>query len=450
MSVKIEIYAGIRIHNLPKSLEKQVMDDLTYENAKYKNAKKYGQYMSSSLLPYNYYYSVEDDYLYTPRGYISRLTRLLKNNSIPFEINDRTLCYVPQNFTFKAKLRDYQEDACSDLAKYPIGFLEAGTGAGKTVSACNMVVFRQQPTLIIVHTKELLLQWVERIKQFIGEDAGIIGDGKYDIRPITVGIINSVAPRVEQLSNKFGHVICDEAHRILSPLWVEVISQLPAKYLLGLTATPFRSDGQDKYLFDVLGPKMHTVDASHLYKTGAVLIPEIKRVITDFKVAKGANYQTMMKKLVTSEYRNNLAINEISNYYKETNNPFLVVSDRTEQCVEFCNRLKELGIEAVLLTGKMTKKDRQASVDMVRSGKAKCLVATVSLLAEGFDAPALYALFMLTPIKFEGRLIQIVGRVLRPEEGKVATIFDFRDKEVPSLVRQARERDKTYKSVYGK
>lgn len=73
------------------------------------------------------------------------------------------------------------------------------------------------------------------------------------------------------------------------------------------------------------------------------------------------------------------------------------------------------------------------------------LVATISLIGEGFDMPGLGSLMLASPVKFKGRVIQTIGRILRPKEGKVARVYDLRDDLVPILYRQGKNRDKTYR-----
>ena len=88
---------------------------------------------------------------------------------------------------------------------------------------------------------------------------------------------------------------------------------------------------------------------------------------------------------------------------------------------------------------------RKKIVGEVKDNKVQVLIATVSLIGEGFDAPGLHALILGSPIKFEGRLIQVCGRVLRPEDDKYPRIYDFRDPLVDDFKYQGFARDKVYR-----
>ena len=118
----------------------------------------------------------------------------------------------------------------------------------------------------------------------------------------------------------------------------------------------------------------------------------------------------------------------------------LVVSDRVSHCQLFVDKLQNNGVKVELLCGQISAESRGNIVDAVRNGEVEVLVATLQLISEGFDCPGLSTLFLTTPISFEGRLLQVIGRIMRPAVNKRARVFDYIDENVPALARSARSR----------
>jgi superfamily II DNA or RNA helicase len=123
----------------------------------------------------------------------------------------------------------------------------------------------------------------------------------------------------------------------------------------------------------------------------------------------------------------------------------LVLSDRKSHCQALAAMLAERGVAAAVLTGDLSARRRQEVVDAVQSGEVQVLLATGQLVGEGFDCPGLSALFLATPIRFSGRVVQYLGRVLRPAPGKDrARIYDYQDVHVGVLVNAARARARVF------
>ena len=153
----------------------------------------------------------------------------------------------------------------------------------------------------------------------------------------------------------------------------------------------------------------------------------------------------MIAKLVADPARNQLIARDIRNNTKSTT--ALVVSDRVEHLQTLAEMVDFPGMET--LTGNTQKGERGRIVEDVNAGRVRVLFATVQLLGEGFDCPGLADLYLATPIKFKGRVIQTAGRILRPAPGKQARIFDYVDIEQPILAAQARTRARALAEVAG-
>ena len=451
--ITIQIGKGVRYRNVPLEVREKIFDDLTMENPKYKEAMKHGRWIGPDTPSHLYFFAVSSDkkIIWTPRGYLWYIKKWLNQEGYKIKIDDRTLRLPYLNIGFNGTLRDYQELAVNEMVtRYPQGILEAATGAGKTVMGCGIIARRKQPTLIIVHNKELLYQWQSSIKKFLNYDCGLIGDSKFDVKDISVGIINTVRNRTDQLVDKFGQIIIDEVHRCPSTTWTETLIQFPARFILGLSATPFRRDGLGKALNLYIGHKIHKVDKKVLHSTGAVLKPNICIVRTNFRYMYSDDYSKMISALCKDNERNELISRIVCKDFEQYKQNVLIVSDRVSHCREIANKLKNQGMDSRVLSGNVSSAKRIKIVEDVKAGRVNVLIATLSLVGEGFDAPNLCALFITTPVKFSGRLIQVVGRVLRPEKGKIPRVYDFRDDNVSILLNQGRSRSRIYTKEWGK
>jgi len=423
--------------------EKKIKKELTIENPQYKAARKYGRWIGKKLKPQLKYYVPTVHGLRFPRGFANRAVLLCREyfGKDPEIIDKRRL--LPEiEFSFTGQLREYQKLAVDEVLPKSFGVIESGTGSGKTVMGLALIAARKQPTLVVVHTKELLYQWKERAEQFLACDVGLIGDGKFSIEPLTVSIVNSARRRVDELVFRFGHLMVDECHRVPATLFTDVVSKFDCQYLLGLSATAFRSDNElTKLIYFFMGDRIHRVDPQELQAAGAVLKPEIIRAGTSFTYRYRGDYQSLIKALTVHEGRNMQILEDICRVSAEAGSgTCLVVSDRVSHCRFFVEKLQKRGVAVELLTGQIPPENRNTIVAAVQGGKVQVLVATLQLISEGFDCPGLSTLFLTTPIVFEGRLLQVIGRIIRPAENKRARVFDYVDENIPTLLRSANSR----------
>lgn len=424
-------------------LEKEFKSRLTIDNPQYAAAKKYGRWVGKKLKPQLKYYDPVPGGLRFPRGFSNRAVLLCRKftGNNPTIIDRRRL--LPEiDFYFCGALRPYQQEAVTVAAEKSFGVIEAGTGSGKTVMALALIAQRRQPTFVVVHTKELLYQWQERARQFLGVEPGLVGDGKFILAPLTIGIVNSARKRAEELVPHFGHLIVDECHRVPASLFTDVVSRFDCHYLLGLSATAYRSDNEmTKLIYFFMGDRLHSVDQDELKATGAILAPQVIRSITSFSYSYRGDYQALIKALVLHEGRNLQILGDVIKVTHEPDNgTVLVVSDRVSHCRFFEEKLQQRGVKVKLLYGQLAPETRQEIVEAVRAGEVEVLVATLQLISEGFDCPGLSTLFLTTPISFEGRLLQVIGRIMRPAKNKRARVFDYIDENVPALIRSAKAR----------
>lgn len=443
--VTLTVSTDCLMENLDLGLEKAIKDRLTIDNPKYVSAKRYGRWIGKQLKPKLSYYESVPNGLRFPRGFANHAVLLCREHmGVEPQIVDKRRCLDEVNFIFQAELRPYQETAVEAVCSRTFGVLEAGTGSGKTIMALAAISLRKQPTLVVVHTKELLYQWRERAREFLDAEAGLVGDGHFDIRPLTVAIVNTARKRTAELVPHFGQLIVDECHRVPAALFIDVVSCFDCHYLLGLSATAFRSDeGMTRLIYYFMGDRAHTVDQLHLKATGAVLKPKFVRRQTDFTYRYRGDYQALITALTKHEGRNRQIADDILLAVKnDPGGTALVVSDRVSHCQVFVDILETHDVQVALLTGQVPPEQRTAIVARVQEGKLQVLVATLQLISEGFDCSGLSSLFLTTPITFEGRLLQVIGRIMRPAENKTACVYDYIDEDVSALRRSAASRRK--------
>ena len=423
---------------------------LTIDNPKYQAAKKYGRWVGKNFKQKLYFYEMEGTGITFPRGFAAQSIELcIKYMGQKPRIEDYRRRLPEAYFTFLGDLRTYQQEAIQDILRKHFGVLVAGTGSGKTVMALDVIARRRQPTLILLHSKELMYQWQERAKQFLGIEAGLIGDSHFAIRPLTIAIVNSARKRLDELIPCFGHLVVDECHRVPATMFTEVVRCFDSYYMLGLSATAYRrEDGLTRLIYLFMGDRVHEVNPGKLAASGAVLKPEFIQRMTDFKYVFRGNYQALLNALTRNEPRSKQIADDIYREAMATNGTLLVVSDRVAHCQKLVEMLAAKGLSASILTGNLTTAERVVIVDMLHRGDIKVLISTVQLVGEGFDAAGLTTLFLTTPIKYTGRLRQVIGRILRPATGKQPKVIDYVDHHVGVLKNSARIRRQAYDQAY--
>jgi superfamily II DNA or RNA helicase len=218
--------------------------------------------------------------------------------------------------------------------------------------------------------------------------------------------------------------------------------------MLGLSATPYRRDNLSRLIFWHLGDVHHKIDQDRLVQSGDVLAAEVIVRETEFKPYYDPvnEYSKMMSELTQDDKRNRLIASDIAAEVEHNQGICLVLSDRKKHCETLQSILRfRYKISAGLLIGDLNGAERQAVLERLDQGDVKVLIATGQLIGEGFDRSDLSPLFLVTPIKFSGRVLQYLGRVLRPAPGKEkARVYDYVDVHVDVLKAMARARQKVY------
>jgi len=255
-----------------------------------------------------------------------------------------------------------------------------------------------------------------------------------------------VRNKLDQLAPQFGHLVVDECHRVPASLFTDVVSAFDAWFMLGLSATAFRrEDEMTRIIYTYMGDRVHAVESSELVESGAIIQPEFIQKETGFTYGFRGEYPKLIKALAKNEPRNDQIAGDIAQLLSEGHSgTVLIVSDRVAHCRVLQEKLELLGHDAAMLTGRVHPEERERIVARVQEGKISVLISTLQLIGEGFDCPGLATIVLATPIKFEGRLLQVVGRVMRPAEGKKALVIDYADVKVPVLRRSAVNRSEVF------
>ena len=424
-------------------------EQLNFFNTEYLTKKRLGM----SLYQVQKYFRLIDESPKTvslPRGFLSKLLRFLYENDIKYEIVYVTPKLPDVKFKSGVKLRDMQPEMVEAAMHEKQGVIVAPPGSGKTMMGIDLIARHHKPALVLVHRKQLLDQWVERIQKYLNIPKAHIGQfssaKKAVGKQITVGLLQSFGRSNDlgDLRDKFGTIVIDECHHIPAKTFRQVIAQLNPEFLYGLTATPERQHNDEQLIYIYIGEIVadmsdYIADKPKAAKHFETIIHETKLDVhfnwkTDHfdLVAKIISYDTARNQQVVADILEQVVLKRKT----------LVLSERKEHL-----KILELYLkgqcETLLFTGDDSAASRTIKMKQLQDGHFQVLLATGQLFGEGMHIEDIEALILAFPFAFEGKLTQYVGRLMHSSSPKV--LIDYHDKHIAFLDRQFKRRERVYK-----
>ena len=426
-------------------------EELNFTNSEFIIKKKIGKHTFGTERYFKFVEETENEVI-VPRGFIGKLIRFCRENKIEHDFIDERKKHKAISFFFNAKLREYQETVVESITKKDLGVIVAPPGSGKTIVALKIISEKQQPALIIVHRKQLVEQWTERIETFLGIpkiEIGKIGQGKSKIgKKITIATIQSlskelVKDKAENILTAFGTVIVDECHHIPAETFRNTIAKLQTFYLYGLTATPFRKYNDGKLIFIHLGEVISEIKSSEISTAQqAKIIIRNTELDVPFN-SKTDQFETLSKILVHDSARNKLILQDIIIELKEGKR-VVIITERKEHIDSLHQYLKQ-SYETITMSGDDSESNRISKWKILKEGNYQVLITTGQFFGEGTDLQNANCLFLVYPFSFEGKLIQYIGRVQRSEV--TPTIYDYRDIKIDYLNKLFLKRNTFYRKI---
>jgi len=398
-------------------------------------------------------------HLALPRGCLEDLLDLLRSHRVEADVEDLRERGAQLECRFLGTLRPEQQAAVAALSKHDNGVLAATTAFGKTVVAAALIAHRRTSTLVLVHRKELLKQWAERLQQFLSispESIGSIGGGRR--KPtgrIDIALLQSLSLKGKSSDPLagYGQIVVDECHHLSATSFESVARRSKAHYWLGLSATVARKDGHQPIIFMQCGPIRHRVDPrSQALRRGFLHKVRIRN--TTFTLPAELEGCPLSMPAIYSaigrdEARNAAIFDDVLTALEAGRCP-LILTERRDHVEALRTRFERFTRNLVVLHGGLKSAElREAQAGLRTSANDERLVlATGRYLGEGFDDSRLDPMFLVMPVSWKGTLAQYVGRLHRDHDGKREVIvYDYVDRAVPVLARMAAKREAGYKSL---
>lgn len=414
-------------------------------------------------------------YIEIPRGLYEKLLENIENAGIDYEVSDERQKGKSIDVSFKGELREEQNPALAEMVKYDNGILHAATAFGKTVVCSAIIAEKGINTLIILESSALLEQWKHALEQFLDIQEELpeykTKTGRIKVRKSLIGTLQgahdsmtgivdiamagSLCKKGEwhSMLEQYGMVIVDECHHAASDTIANVLKEIKAKYVYGVTATPKRSDGLEKINDMLLGPIRYSYTAKEKARTQGIdhfVYPRFTRTVPPRGVVEKMHPNEAYDIIRDNDVRDEQILSDIRECIAEGRTP-VVLSKYKDHSEKLYQRVKEYADKIFLMTGDKSKKEHKMireQLQIVEREETLVLVATGSLIGEGFDFPRLDTLIMATPVSFRSVVEQYAGRLNRDYEGKRnVIIYDYVDSHIPMFDKMYAKRLKAYKQI---
>ena len=398
-------------------------------------------------------------FLHLPRGCLQQVSGFLAEHDVETEIEDKRNGGIIVDLTFQGELRPEQEKAAIAMLRHDIGVLAATTAFGKTVLAAWLIARRGVNTLVLVHRRQLMDQWVERLGEFLGmqeKEMGRLGGGRRVLRgKVDVALIQSLVRKgvVDDRIGEYGHIVVDECHHISARSFELALSRAKARYVTGLSATVIRKDGHHPIIFMQCGPVRHRVNAleqsrRHAFSRTVVVRPTTFQSSLDNDGDGRVEFQRLCDEIIRNVTRNQMICTDVVQAVRRGKSP-LVLTERTEHLEILSDMLAKTGMDSVCLRGGLKRRELKTVLKEISDGLTrKIILATGKFVGEGFDEARLDTLFLTMPVSWKGTVAQYAGRLHRAHDGKnEVLVYDYADFNVPMLGRMFDRRQRGYESI---
>jgi len=398
--------------------------------------------------------SEEGGWLKLPRGLSTEVVNTLHEGGFPVETHDERNHGRAIEVRFAGSLRADQQRVVDTALADETGIIAAPTGFGKTLLACAILASRKVNTLVLVHRGQLLDQWRVQLQSLLAvsrKEIGVFGQGRK--RPtglIDVAIIQSLyqAQKVDPMISEYGQIIVDECHHVSAFSFEQVLRTAPARYVLGLTATPIRRDGRHPIMFMQCGPLRVRV------KREKAEVPHKQEVVwKDFSpggIKPEMSVTDLYGLLAQDTARTALIVDNIVSCLEEGRFPLVLTERKVHLDTLLQGLVAKTDASIAVLYGGQGKTARAEAMEKIEAegARPRIVLATGKLVGEGFDLPALDTLFLALPISWRGTLQQYVGRLARSSANKsLVRVYDFQDLGHPILLKMGEKRRSGYRML---
>lgn len=449
----------IPINKLPGKLTSRLKQIAVFSNPEF--YKRQALRLSTIGIPrYICAAHIEGNFLILPRGCLSSVEAKFTEQKIEINLDDKRFSGDKlAKVKFTEKLKSQQNKAVNALLDSSVGILEASTGFGKTITDLPLIAKRRVNTLILVHSRQLAEQWLERINDFLkGTEVGSLLGGKdkflYQVDVATYqSLVSWNGMDIKPYIERYGQIIVDECHHLPASNYESLIKSSKTKFIHGFTATPTRQDRLEKLMMFQLGDIVYKGVKSGSMIDQKVIVRETNTRFPEEWLGPDTkpHIAQVYKHFVNSDYRNQKIVDDIVSSI-DGKRAVMVLTERKEHIERLSVLLKQKGLMVVELHGGISSKQRQERIAMLEANKdlsndKQVILATGKYVGEGFDLPYLDTLFITLPIAWKGILAQYAGRIGREWNNKKSVqVYDYLD-AFPMLKRMFSKREKGYKAL---
>lgn len=445
----------VKKNGLPSQLLDKIKRLTAFQNPEF--YKKQSMRLSTALTPRVVCCAENiEEYLTIPRGCVEDLKELCSVNNIFLSVEDKRFEGQKTSLCFHGDLTEDQKKAGRKIIAFDQGIFVAPPGIGKTVIGIHIIAERGVNTLVLVHRKPLLEQWRNQISSFLDipiNEVGQIGGGKEKLTNIIdVAMLQSLDRQgeIDSRIRNYGQIIVDECHHISAFSFERVMMEAKAKYVTGLTATPYRRDGHQPIITMQCGPVRYKISSKNISDPAIIHRLVIRPTAFSCSWSEEDKIHSLWPLLITDENRNQMIFDDIMTALEKKRSP-IILTERKEHLEILKQKLEKFVKHVIILHGGMRAKMRKemiAKLNEIPDTEERLLLATGQYIGEGFDDPRLDTLFLAMPFSFKGKMVQYAGRLHRRcKEKSEVRIYDYVDVNIPILLKMHKKRMKAYNAL---